>query len=78
MRSSKAMPYQPARTIAAASFGWCIAGSFPRLAGILQPKPQFVKIIHIVDITFTSIFVLALIYIIYAIVHNAKRVSHFG
>lgn len=77
MLSSKRMSYQPARTIMFAALGWLFP-AIARFMGIMETKAKFARMILAFDLTAVVVFVLAVIYLVYAMVHNTKRISHFG
>jgi hypothetical protein len=76
MRSSKRMEYQPARTIMFVSIGWLIP-AFTRILGFATVKSEYAKLVLSFDLAAAATAVLTLIYLVYAMVHNAKRVSRF-
>jgi hypothetical protein len=76
MRSNKRMEYEPARTIMFASIGWLIP-AFTRISRFTTVKSEYAKLTLSLDLAAAATVVLTLIYLVYAMVHNAKRVSHF-
>jgi hypothetical protein len=70
------MEYEPARTIMFASIGWLIP-AFIRVSGFTKVKPEYAKLTLSLDLAAAATAVLTLIYLVYAMVYNVKRVSRF-
>ena len=67
------LSYEPAKSILTISACWSLVGTLPRLIGIATPKPQFVKVMFITDMTMTGLLLTSLAITIYTILHNAKE-----
>lgn len=64
------MSYEPARTILAGSFGFVLFGTLPRALGIISTTSEWMPYM---DALAVSIFVAALVWSAWAIVHNAAK-----
>lgn len=65
------MKYQPVRTILAASALFCLFGPLPRAIGIITTKPEHAGWVQYMDAGAAVVFIAALVWAFYAVVHNA-------
>jgi hypothetical protein len=67
------LPYEPAKSLFIITSSFIISNIFPRFVGWIKTKPSWTKFIHYFNIIIISIFGLTVIYILFALIYNAKK-----